>query len=153
MVSKFEAKLDGETLLITMNGEVTGQSQLPNIKTMHARKMLIDLAGLKYINSGGVRNWILWMARAKEILPDATFKFENFPAAFVRQVASIQGFLPPGSSVNSFYVPFFCPTCDHSCEHLFTKQKEIMTKIMTLPCAKCSGTMEIDAVPEHYLEL
>ena len=56
MDSKFEANLNGETLLVTMTGEVTGQSQLPNIKDVKARKMMIDLAGLKYINSGGVRN-------------------------------------------------------------------------------------------------
>ncbi len=153
MESKFAASLNGENLVITMTGEVTGQSQLPIIKGMKARKLLIDLAGLKYINSGGVRNWILWMAQAKEILPEATFQFENFPAAFVKQVASIQGFLPPGSTVNSFFVPFFCPTCDHSCEKLFLKQKDLMRQIVSIPCTVCSGKMEIDAVPEHYLEL
>lgn len=153
MDSKFNAHLDGETLMITMSGEVTGQSQLPIIKDLKARKMVIDLAGLKYINSGGVRNWILWMAQAKENLPDATFRFENFPATFVKQVASIQGFLPPGSTVNSFFVPFYCPTCDHSCEKLFLKQKDLMNQILSIPCSECSGKMEIDAVPEHYLEL
>ena len=153
MESKFEANLNGETLLVKMTGEVTGQSQLPNIKDLKARKVMIDLAGLKYINSGGVRNWILWMAQAKEIFPDAIFQFENFPATFVKQVASIQGFLPPGSTVNSFFVPFYCPTCDHSCEKLFLKQKDLINQILSIPCSECSGKMEIDAVPEHYLEL
>ena len=51
MESKFEANLNGETLLVKMTGEVTGQSQLPNIKDLKARKVMIDLAGLKYINS------------------------------------------------------------------------------------------------------
>ena len=153
MVSKFEAKLNGDTLVISMTGEITGQSHLPDIKSVNARKVLIDLAGLKYINSGGVRNWIVFMSQAKETLPAANFQFENFPSTFVRQVASIQGFLPPGSSVNSFFVPFYCSDCDHSTEQVFPKQKDLLKKIMTIPCPKCGGKMEIDAVPEHYLEL
>lgn len=153
MDSKFEAKLNHEILLISMAGQITGESQLPSIKDLKARKIIIHLEGLKYINSGGVRNWILWMAQAKEIFPDATFQFEHFPSSFVKQVASIQGFLPPGSSVNSFYVPYFCPTCSHSTEKLISKQKDLLTKIATIPCPECKGQMEIDAVPEHYLEL
>ncbi len=153
MDSKFEAKVTDETLMIMMSGEVTGQSQLPNTKNLKARKLIIDLAGLKYINSGGVRNWILWMAQAKENHPDVPFQFENFPTTFVRQVASIQGFLPPGSDVNTFFVPYYCPHCDHSAEQLYTKQKDLLKKIMSIPCAQCGKEMDIDAVPEHYLEL
>ncbi len=153
MISNFEANLSGETLIILMSGEITEVSRLPEIKNNKVRKMTIDLMGLKYINSGGVRNWLLWMAQAKEILPNVNFEFENFPASFVRQVASIQGFLPPGSSVNSFFVPYYCPNCDHSLEKLVLKQKDLLKNIITTKCSKCGEQMEIDAVPEHYLEL
>jgi Zn finger protein HypA/HybF involved in hydrogenase expression len=162
MDAKVKIEQENDTLTVSVVGEINGECNLPDFKILQIRKIVLELTGINYINSGGVRRWILWMAQAKATYPNATFNFENFPSLFVKQVANVQGFLPPGSSVTSFMVPFYCEKCGTNTERAFKRgvdfkpsasRQEMLAKITTLKCPKCGSEMEIDAVPEYYLEL
>lgn len=62
-----------------------------------------SLEGLKSINSMGIREWI----KALQGLSKAKISFSHCPKIFIDQVNMVSGFIPAGSKVISFYVPYY----------------------------------------------
>ncbi|MEZ0390904.1 MAG: hypothetical protein ACAH59_01720 [Pseudobdellovibrionaceae bacterium] len=160
MEAKVISTLQDLNLNVSIKGQITAESDLPTLQQMPIEKLVFNVEGIEYINSGGVRKWILWMEQAKSLFPQATFRFEGVPSVLIKQAATIQNFLPPGSSIDSFTVPYFCESCSTSCEKTFRKgqdfklpvDRQAFIKILTsATCPTCKGPLEIDAIPEHYV--
>jgi hypothetical protein len=108
--------------------------------------VVIDLQGIRRINSAGVRQWIRFLGA---ISGSADVTLARCPAAFVHQAALIRNFLQR-ARVTSFYAPYICPGCEAS--------RSVLVEVATIAgrspppvqCGPCSTPMTIDAVPEVF---
>ena len=82
----------------------------------------IDLAGVKTINSIGIRAWINWIKAAPA---GSTITLHKCSLPVMLQVNSVAGFLPRTGRVGSFYLPYFCDTCTKSGQQLIEVGKDI----------------------------
>jgi anti-anti-sigma regulatory factor len=119
------ASLDTKTVppVLTLKGAIDEDSRLLDVDISNVEKELVlDLAGISHINSVGIRSWINWIGQAQQ---GRQLVFRRCPRIFVMQMNMVADFLPLGTRIESFYVPYFCETCDEESEVLFTLGKDI----------------------------
>lgn len=163
-MSQFESKTDlnNRVLMISFKGDVTGAEQLPVPNVEGAEKVIIDLDKAAYINSSGVRNWMVWAIAVGKLAREVTVELHKIRPVFVRTQRAIRDFMPMGSKVVSAYVPYFCEACRENHEVIYNSgqdfgphiaEAQLAEKIEYSTCPKCQGTMEIDELAEAYLKL
>ena len=69
---RIEREVQGGTEQVRLSGELTEDAQLHRLRVAERSRCVIDLAGVRRINSCGVREWIDWV----RVLPrSATVRF------------------------------------------------------------------------------
>lgn len=111
----------GGKLRLTFEGPIDEEASLPEV-AKDVAELTIDLQFVKSINSYGIREWLNWI---KPISERTKIEFINCPKSIVLQFNTVEGFLPAHATVASFYVPYFCETCDRDRVILFTIGKEV----------------------------
>jgi len=124
-------------------GDVTEDFQGPSIPT-ESDRVVINLRGVRRINSAGVRGWIVWCQSA---LTGKSLTFENCSFSVIQQAASIANFLP--GEVTSYEVPYFCEACDTNFNKMVATNAPLPT---TDTCPNCGKSMELD-FPGSLLEV
>ncbi len=119
---KHTAKLNGDTLNLVFEGAIDEDTDFPPVDLNSVKKVVIDLNGIRAINSVGIREWLAWI---RPVAQAATITLERCPKSMVLQFNMVDGFLPPKAKVSSFYVPYFCEKCDFEGSHLFTMGKDV----------------------------
>ncbi len=156
---KFQEKTDGEALLLIFEGVIDEESKFPAVDTIKNKRVMIDLKGIRSINSVGIREWLNWVRPVSE---NAQLVFLKTPKALVFQMNMVEGFLPKNGTVKSFYVPFYCEACDKEENVLFTVGQEVQVsggeykitfdvKKANL-CGKPNCDMEMDASEAKYFQ-
>jgi hypothetical protein len=112
--------VDGK-LVLAFEGPIDEESRLPEVAA-NVTDLVIDLQFVKSINSYGIREWLNWI---RPIAARAKINFVNCPKSIVLQFNTVEGFLPAGARVSSFYVPYFCEKCDRDKSVLFHVGKEV----------------------------
>lgn len=123
MEFKSVGQQDGSTLRLKFSGSIDEDAQFPVVETGSANTVEIDLNEIKAINSVGIRGWLDWI---RPVAEKSQIRLINCPKAMVFQFNMVNGFLPPGTVVHSFYVPFFCEKYDREENILFTVGKEVV---------------------------
>ncbi|MGE0529336.1 MAG: hypothetical protein AB7P49_19960, partial [Bdellovibrionales bacterium] len=106
--------------------------------------LAIDMSDVTYINSIGVKNWILWTLR----IPKACdVKLINCPVVIVSQASMVHGFTTPRMTIESFRMPYACDTCGFEdmrfvsrgahYEYATETHPKRITLPADLPCPKC----------------
>lgn len=113
-------------------------------------EVVFYLAGVKRINSSGVRKWLLFLQNNK-----GKFKItlEAAPACVVEQMNLISGFLD-GVIVKSIFLPYLCNQCGSEHMELVASSdfEKLKTELPVIACPKCNHPeMEFDYLPEEYL--
>jgi hypothetical protein len=156
-----DVKLKQKKIVVTLKGALNANTEFPKLTKDNANEILIDMDGVSYINSGGIKSWFVWFQDINQSLTGYPITFVKMPALSVRQAASIRGFIPQGSKVNSFYVPYFCESCNNNSSVLYKNgenwdsnwsREDKIKKISESRCPKCNSVVEIDAIPEHYTD-
>lgn len=146
-MNAFQAEsTDGQ--LWRLSGVIDENADLGFMETLSGHALL-NLKGVRRINSYGVRSWI----EAVRKVPHGTIvEFIECPPPVVDQMNMVQGFLGRGM-VTSFYAPMACERCDLEKDHLFQVAdcRAAGGKIPAVPCPKCNQPMEIDDLEEQYL--
>ncbi len=156
---KFQEKTDGEALLLIFEGVIDEESKFPSVDTAKHKRIMVDLKGIRSINSVGIREWLNWIRPVSET---TQIVFLKTPKALVFQMNMVEGFLPKNGTVKSFYVPFYCEACDKEENVLFTVGQEVQVtpgnytitydvKKANL-CAKPNCEMEMDASESKYFQ-
>lgn len=114
--------LEGDTLKLTLSGVIDEDVTFPKVDDGPQKKIVLDLKDIKTINSVGIREWLNWI---KPLSEKYEMVLENCPKAMVFQFNMVEGFLPAKSKVTSFFVPFYCESCDREDNVLFTVGKEV----------------------------
>ena len=134
------------------NGYIDEEAQFPSVEGVSG-SVVIDLEGVKAINSVGIRSWLQWF----QSFSGTEFTFLNCPKSVVMQMYMVEGFLPENSFVQSFKVPYYCESCDEEVDALFHFGKEVKldggsVKIDFDSSSICSdgSSAELDANESKY---
>lgn len=89
-----------------ISGDITETCDLGAANIPKSTVVRFDLGNVRTINSGGVREWISWIAKLK-ISPI----YVNCPQSVVMQFNMVKEFLGDNSKVESFQLPVYCENC------------------------------------------
>lgn len=139
--------------MIAISGFLDEAARFPQLSGKIAGRLDIDLQNLEQMNSTGCRNWVIWI---KNIQATEGIFLHNCPPQFITHASILFGLIPPGTRVQSFYVPYYCTSCGASERQRFERGKDFreLSSIQvpdTIVCPVCSAVMRIDVVKDIYL--
>lgn len=123
MALTVEQKTLGGVHTFALSGSVDEESVFPNAAEIQG-KVVMDFDKITSINSVGIRSWLQWFAQ----FSGAHFTFKNCPVALVMQMNMVEGFLPENTKVESFYVPFYCESCDKEFREKFIFGRDVFVE-------------------------
>jgi hypothetical protein len=139
---------EGGLTRVLFDGEISEQGNLASLLDEQlGQELLLDLKGIRRVNSVGVRDWINLLKALRA--SGRTFSLARCAVSVVGQLNMIQNF-SGGGAVLSVMVPYFCSGCSQTQEELLTLEGQGIPEIKPIPCKSCSGTAEFDDVPERY---
>ncbi len=152
-MSRVEVKtaVEGKTLKVSFAGAIDETFSQVSGQIPKAENIEFNLQALKSINSTGIREWIKYT----QSLTGCTITFVNCPKVFIDQVNMVQGFIPAGSKIMSFYVPYYNEDNDTEKSVLFTYGKEYSDASVKLPADikdDSGAVMEIDVIESKYFK-
>jgi DNA polymerase III, alpha subunit (gram-positive type) len=146
---KIERSDEGTWSRIALQGIIDESSDFKEAFSGLKPNVSIDLKGIDLINSCGVREWV----HAVEKLPaQSKVQYINCAPRIVEQINYVANFLGRGT-VQSFYVPYFCPKCKKEANILMEVKDVGKARPVKAPpqkCPQCKGPMEFDDIEEEY---
>lgn len=137
--------------MVTLVGDIDENSGLFDLTPVLTGTVVLDLGGIRRINSAGVREWVNFI-RDSDPRTDH-LALSNCSPAIVMQMNMIANFRG-NAEVTSFYAPLVCPACDHEQDELIQTTPEIVSglphRIGDFTCAECQSGLELDDIPERY---
>ena len=114
-------------------------------------RLVLDLAGITFINSLGIRNWIR-MQQAAEAL-QLRIELQRVAEPIVHQL-NIMPAARGVSLVTSFYATYVCDDCDAEQSVLLDVRTHganlAKMRAPTTPCPDCNHDMQLAESPELY---
>ena len=86
-----------------LEGPISEKTELFSHDVRKAKTLTIDMQRITFINSIGVKNWIMWMMSVPH---SCKIELRNCPFVIISQINMVQGFLPKSARVQSFYAPY-----------------------------------------------
>jgi anti-anti-sigma regulatory factor len=148
-VLKVEKEQKGETLILTITGDVVEGVDFATLIDKTAPDTVLNCKGVTRLNSVGVKAWIGYFQ--KEWKQGTKFRFVECSPAVVEQINLIMNF-SCGGTVESMYLPFSCVACKKNLAALFKVEdlKRAGLKPPTIKCTHCGGQAPFDDIPEEY---
>ena len=154
--TKVDAKKIDNVLQVTVSGYIGENAGLFELNFVDIKRMVMDLSGVNYMNSVGVKNWINWTGRFPN---DLQIEFHNCPSLIVNQVNLVAGFLPNNGTIESLSAPYICEDCNREANVPLRRGVHYEYSSLTepykfqspaVPCPKCKKNMELDAVESKF---
>src|SRR5258708_1376115 len=123
-----KTKENGRDCLI-IQGNVDEDATFSQTK-VEGTEVTVDLLGVTAINSVGIREWIKW---TKSFPAGCKLIVRNCPKIIVDQINMVLGFLPPGTFVESFFVPYYSEASGAEKMVLFVNGKEFVAGKVNAP--------------------
>ena len=134
---------------VLLEGEITEDSHFGRLLPDLGSSVVFDLAGVKRINSTGVREWINFVNELTKA--GKTYALERCSVPIVSQLNMISNFRGKGD-VRSVYAPYSCGTCRNEQVRLIECAGDPAAELeKSETCVKCGSAMEFDDIPEAYL--
>ena|SRR5438874_1979525 len=141
----------GDTLVLA--GSIDEQADLAEIvgRAQNGR-LVLDLSGIRFINSVGVREWVRMQQAATNQKLD--LELRRVPEVIVHQLNIVVA--ARGSAiVTSFFAPYVCDECDREDSFLLDVIKHgaslAHNKAPEQTCESCGAQMALADPPEIYL--
>ncbi len=149
---KIGEDVHGDKVSLKLAGPIDEDANFPNIDLSTFNEVTIDFKSVTAINSCGIREWIKWMNSGN----GAQIVYEYCPKVIVDQINMVDGFLPANAVISSFYVPYFCESCDNLDAKLHTDPASLANGTIKvpaqIPCTKCNQAAEIDVIETKYFK-
>jgi len=145
-------KLNGTTLVLEVKGNIDEDANFSPPELGSATAVALDLEGVTAINSVGIREWIKWV---KTMPASIQLSVARCPKIIVDQINMVAGFLPQGTMIESFYVPYYSDASGNEKMVLFTNGVEFKGGELFPPEAVKDedGTdMEMDVIEAKYFK-
>lgn len=132
-------------------GPIDESARLPDLldKTTGGR-LVLDLAGVTFINSLGVRDWIRMQAAAQR--GGVTIELRRVSEPVIHQLNMI--IATRGPRVTSFFAPYACDRCGREDSILIdaVAHARALAELSPPPmtCAECGAVMAFNDFPERY---
>lgn len=156
---KSSQRVEGQNLVLSFEGTIDEDVAFPAIDLKGAQQVVLDLQGVRTINSVGIREWLNWITPLSE---KTDLVLKNCPKALVFQFNMVEGFLPARAKVVSFYVPYYCEKCDKEENVLFTTGQDVVSddgrvvvnkKVQSgCNCADGDCGLEMDVTEAKYFQ-
>ena len=150
---------NGSQFTFQLSGPIGETSPLFIYKIRDATEVVVDLKEVTFINSIGVKSWVMW---AMKIPLRCPVSFFNCPYVIINQFNMVVGFMPANGKVKSFFAPYHCEHCNFEKFELFTDGIEYFNNPdpgqvaisypAEKPCPKCGKAMEADFFKEKLFK-
>jgi anti-anti-sigma regulatory factor len=138
--------------LLTLDGEMDDRATLSDLTDQLADNVIVDLGGVRFINSVGVREWILFLRALED--EGRRIVLRNCSEPMVHQMNMVVEARGP-AEIESFYAPYLCETCAGEASIVLDVASHLPAlkaqQMPTRPCPDCGGTMVFDDFPNRYL--
>lgn len=139
----------GDVLVIS--GPIDESARLPELLDRAASgRLVLDLGGVTFINSLGVRDWIRMQAAAQRA--GVTIELRRVAEPVIHQLNMI--IATRGGRISSFFAPYACDGCGREESMLIDAiaharaLAELSPPAMT--CVECGSRMAFNDFPERY---
>jgi hypothetical protein len=141
---------------VALDGAIGETTPLFILPVSDIKDLTVDMSGVTYINSIGVKHWIMW---TQKIPTTTAVKLLNCPFVIVSQASMVVGFLTKNMKIESFRMPYACEECGKEEQMTAVRGTDYEypsegapRKIAVpeeLPCTKCKeGKLE----PDFFLD-
>jgi hypothetical protein len=145
---------------VALEGAIGETTPLFILPMAEIKELTVDMTSVTYINSIGVKHWILWTNKIPRTM---SVKLVNCPYVIVSQANIVVGFVPKQMTIESFRMPYVCEECGKEEILTATRGKDyeypsegVPKKIAIpeeLPCTKCKeGKLEPDFFREKVFK-
>ena len=149
-LGRVTAEVDGE--VVRLAGDIDDQARLSDLVGPTGARVVIDLAGIRFINSIGVREWILFLGAMTE--RGTRVLLRNCSEPMVHQMSMVVE-AKGAAEIESFCAPFLCDDCGGEQSLVIdvtAHRAELDAKQMpNRACPDCGGTLRFDDFPKRYL--
>ncbi len=142
---------------LILSGRLDERARLPEVAASipDGTALAIDLADVAYINSLGVRDWVVFLRRLGE--RRVTVALERCAEVMILQMNMING-ARGAATVVSFHAPFACETCGWEGPQLVVSErvKPALAAGQTpeAPCPECGAVSRFaDFIDRYFLFL
>lgn len=138
--------------VLTLGGAIDETADLHLLPTRASSgRLSLDLAGVSFINSLGVRDWIRMQAAATQAGLDVELARVSEPLVHqLNMIVATRG----SARVTSFYAPYACDACGRE-ESVLIDAVAFNDQLVRLEpppakCPECSAQMAFNDFPERY---
>lgn len=141
--------LDGAATRVAISGEFTENANFSELLGAQTPAIVLDLSGVRRINSCGVREWVHLVEALKH--SGRSVELERCSVPFVAQLNMIVNF-SGGARVRSFYAPYLCTSCNTEHAELCEMPDSAAPAVREFSkCPACGSVSEFDDIPYAYL--
>jgi anti-anti-sigma regulatory factor len=146
---RIKEQADGS--VVELRGELSESADLDRLRRRLQGKVVLHLGAVRRINSGGVREWVNFMAQLPR---DVVVTLTHCSPAVVAQLNMIFNFRGR-ARIRSFLAPYTCPRCDIEEEKLIDVETNFADRsarrMPDCKCSTCGASMDFDEVADRYL--
>lgn len=149
----FRIEKKGEVDHIFLSGKINEDAEvaLGHILGSISSSVVFNFAGVKMINSCGVRAWINFIREAQK---SREIAFRECTPEIVGQINMIPNFAG-NAKIESVYADYACTKCSNSKWRIFTQGVDLPTstsdlKLSLMKCDKCGAPMEMEEIEEEF---
>jgi len=141
-----DVSIDGDSVRVDLGGNITDTSDLTNLTTIQAAKVVIDLENFGRMTSRGVTIWMEMIEELCRHVPEV--RIENAPHGFLTQYAMIHGLIAK-ARIDSIRAGFACDRCGAEKTVSFFRATDFPDGQLdptkdAPPCDRCKITMVAD---------
>jgi len=151
MRGRISVESRGDAVAITGTiDETAGLPELLGLAREH--RLVLDLGGIVFINSLGVRDWIRMQGAARRA--GIAVELRRVPEPIIHQLNMIIA-TRGRARVTSFFAPYACDACGREDSLLIdavvhARALARQEPPAAMPCADCGGEMAFNDFPERY---
>lgn len=145
-------RIDQDTLVLEVKGNIDEDANFTPPDLGSHMAVALDLEEVTAINSVGIREWIKWV---KTMPASVKLSVRRCPKIIVDQINMVAGFLPSGTIIESFYVPYYADSSGNEKMILFHNGKEFKNGELFAPEEVKDETgeaMEMDVIEAKYFK-
>jgi hypothetical protein len=150
-LGRLDVEIAGSRL--TLAGRIDDSSQLGELAQLPPGDVAIDTAGVTFVNSIGMREWIRLL---RALAATRTVTLERVADVLITQMNLIPS-LGKNVRIASFHAQYACNTCGAEVAPLIdaVAHGALLATLAAppMPCPECRGQMELADFPERYLTL
>jgi len=144
--------IDSQGDAVVISGTIDETAELPGLlERARGGRLVLDLAGVVFIHSLGVRDWIRMLGAAQRARTDVELRRVAEPLVHqLNMIIAARG----AARVTSFFAPYACDACGHE-ESLVIDAVAHAVQLVHLEapamiCPGCRSAMVFNDFPERY---